>query len=285
MVVRDEGKVLDGDKLAALVELELPSPNDDVLITIEGKRARVLVRREAGAALSADIDVTPSSRGGAERMLALFVGELARGATADERVSEGLTTLPVPTSKNDAAPPDTSMRSASPGLAAREQHAQLRAGVSGRAFTSGGTFFLGPILGASITLRERLRLGAQGRYARASERTSLGTVDAMSLDANLSAGYTLASVRGIGLELGLGAEGGLVEGQGTGQGSSATRRPSLSAISFVEASGFIGGPFSLALALEAGMTVLGLDLLADQQPVLRASDPFAGLRLSLGLGR
>lgn len=265
-----EGAGLDARTLDDLIALEL---GDDaarvrrVHVAVHDGRADVAIdvasppgaieTRRASVALPA---AEP------ERALALFIAELARGATA--RPAPAPTPAPAPAPTPAPAP-------------APAWHFAALATMGARLVTTGGALVPTPRVEIGAR-RGALRLGAIARYGYASAHDELGDVRAHALAGGLAATWTLASSASIALATGPRAEVGLVAGRGDGANGDSTTAATLAGAWELELHVNVGGAFLFG-AVEGGTLARGVELHADDRDALHLAGPFVGASIGAGL--
>ena len=274
-VVGERGS-LDPSKLNELVGLELGAEGSRVtriVIDVRGGRADVDVRvgdehRKGSVAVAA---IEP------ERALALFVGELARGATTPAATPPAPPATPAvtpPTPVEDRPPP--SSPAATP--ASPWQFSAL-ATMGARLVTTHGAWVATPKLEIGARHDGALRLGAIARYGYASSNDPLGTARAHALAGGIAATYVLATGATFAFATGPRLEIGLVAGRGDGTNGTSTTALTLAGSWELELHVKLGGGVTLLTAVEGGTFFRGIELHADDRDVLHLSGPFAGLAL------
>ena len=294
-LIGDRGS-LDARKLEELVVLELGGDAarvSRIIVDVGAGRASVDMRiggerREGAVAIAA---------GEPERALALFVGELARGAAgsataaATAAATAGAATAGVAAATAGAATAGPAAAatavagapaaSASPPRetpsTSTSTFLSLLASIGGRVMTTDGALLLTPKLEIGAR-RDRVRLGVTARYAYASADDPLGTVRVHALAGGGAATYTVLRSGAFAVATGPRFEAGGFAAQG--EGSNGTSRTVLTFDGSweVELEAKVG-PIALLGAVQAGTYFRGLQLQADERDVLHLSGPFIGFAL------
>ncbi len=273
VVVRGDTTTVDKPKLDGLVELELGGNTDvdEVTIDVSGSSASVVLRRRTGESRTGSVHLPTDGPGDVERTMALFVGELSREPEPEPEPPRA--TIPAPPPPDRSAPTPVERPSgASPGILA---------GMSGRAFTSGGALFLGPFLGGSMEI-DRLELAVVGRYAVASENVALGTVKARIASVGVVGAYRLVEAGLLAIRAGVDVDLGWIEGEGDGGRAHTASGFGVATAGFLDARWPVSRAVFVMFAIEGGALVPGLDLRAGDRIALTASGAFAGASVGLG---
>jgi hypothetical protein len=272
VVLRGATEAVDAKKLEELVDLELGAPADveEIAIDLSANKAAIVLKRIGGDVRSGAVDLPPSGSGAIERTIALFIGEISREAPAG----------PPPTAPVPAAPPaDEPPAPARPPSAERFVFAEAH----GRGFTSGGTLFVGALVGGDLVASKHVVVGVRARYARASEDVALGNVRSEWLMAGPALSYRAALGRIVWIDPGVSVDGAYLWGRGSGTGAHSASGFAVVPTAFVEARWLLSRTWRLTTAMEGGWFGPGLDLRAGPRTVLAASGAFVGARAGLGV--
>lgn len=283
--VRGAGSKVDVAKLDALVRLELGDREmaTNVVVTLarEDRADVVVVRR--GESRTGSVVLRGSAD--AERVIALFVGELARDDGA-----------PPANPSERAAPPEATPPAAAPASAASDGAAgDTQVDVSGvfrpafaahmgvRAMGAGGALVFTPHLEGGITMLDFVRLGVIARYGYSTGNDPLGNVSVHAFGGGVTASVRVASGSSrFSLWMGPRAEAGRMFGSGDGVGQRTASSTALSLAWAVEGR-MTFGSYDAILGVEGGWIGGGLDLRADDRSVLSLAGSFVGVSAGFGL--
>lgn len=273
--VRGSGSKVDVAKLEALVRLELGERESatNVVVTLAREdRADIVVVR-GGESRTGSVVLRGSAD--AERVIALFVGELAR---------------------NDGAPPEPPPPAAAPASGGSDGAADdTQVDVSGvmrpafaahmgvRAMGAGGALVLTPHLEGGLTMLDFVRLGVIARYGYSTGDDPLGNVSVHAFGGGLTASVRVASGSSrFSCWMGPRAEVGRMIGSGDGAGQRTASSTALSLAWAVEGRMTLGS-YDAILGIEGGWVGGGLDLRADDRSVLSLAGSFVGVSAGFGL--
>jgi hypothetical protein len=275
VVIHGKGPKVDGRKLEDVIDLELGSADDvehiDVALAIGSAEIEVVLRAKPPARGTVDL----RDANDVERTIALFVGELVRGAPPEPPPPAPPPPAVAPTS--EAPPPERAQPSTT--------NLYARALVGPRWMTTGGAGSIGARIEGGLALRA-LDIGVFGRFAHASVDDVLGSVGANTFGGGAAATYDF--LRTPSTALGTGPRVAIKSTTAYGDGAAAVTGSSTSAVS-VEASWElllhvrVAAPVDALVALEAGYAFGGLDLRADDRRVLYLAGPFAGGAIGVDL--